>query len=131
MSPPPSPRRSGGLPPGVQPGMFQADAERAPQPEGAPLAARMRPRTLDEFVGQEGVIGPGKPLRRMIERDELTSIVLWGPPGTGKTTLASIIASQTERYFSEISAVNSGVADMRKAIEEARERQRISGRRTI
>ncbi|MPZ98885.1 MAG: AAA family ATPase [Dehalococcoidia bacterium] len=111
--------------------MFQADTDRAPRPAGAPLAARMRPRTLDEFVGQEGVIGPGKPLRRMIERDELTSIVLWGPPGTGKTTLASIIASQTERYFSEISAVNSGVADMRKAIEEARERQRISGRRTI
>jgi putative ATPase len=91
----------------------------------------MRPRTLDEFVGQESVIGEGKPLRRMIERDELSSIVLWGPPGSGKTTLASIVAGHTQRYFSQISAVNSGVADLRKAVAEAQDRQRVSGRRTI
>jgi putative ATPase len=91
----------------------------------------MRPRSLAEFVGQEEVIGAERPLRRMIEGDELSSIILWGPPGSGKTTLASIVAAHTERYFAELSAVTSGVADVRRLIEEARERERISGRRTI
>lgn len=131
-----SSRRTNDLPPGVQSDLFAATDPQAPGPStgaraNAPLAARMRPRSLDEFVGQEAVIGEGKPLRRMIERDELSSIVLWGPPGSGKTTLASIVAGHTERYFSEISAVNSGVADIRKAVAEAKERERVSGRRTI
>ncbi|MBM3139908.1 MAG: replication-associated recombination protein A [Chloroflexi bacterium] len=130
-----SPRRPRDLPPGVQPDLFAKGgapgAATAAASAAAPLAARMRPRELDELLGQDAIVGPGKPLRRMIERDELTSIILWGPPGSGKTTLASIVASHTERHFSEISAVNAGVADIRKAIHEARERQRVSGRRTI
>jgi putative ATPase len=126
-------RRGRDAPPGVQPDLFEGDQGRhVPDlPPGAPLAARMRPRDLDEYVGQEHIVGPGSPLRRMIEADELPSIVLWGPPGSGKTTLATIIAAQTQRYFHELSAVSSGVADVRKAVQEARDRQRISGRRTI
>src|SRR5512143_2643298 len=98
----------------------------------APLAARMRPRTLDEFVGQEDIIGPGKLLRRAIESDKLfSSIILWGPPGTGKTTLAMIIANTTKSQFVSISAVTSGVADIRKLIAEAKERRGMHGTRTI
>ncbi len=91
----------------------------------------MRPRNLDEYVGQQGVIGPGTALRRMIEADDVPSMILWGPPGTGKTTLATIIAGATQRHFDELSAVNSGVADMRKSVAEARDRLRLTGRRTI
>jgi putative ATPase len=120
------------LPPGVQAGMFEGrrPAVDAP-PEGAPLAARMRPRSLDEFVGQEQVVGAGRPLRRLIERDEVPSIILWGPPGAGKTTLASIVAARTDRHFERISAVSAGVADLRRAAADARERRRVSGRATI
>ncbi|MDA0257043.1 MAG: replication-associated recombination protein A, partial [Chloroflexi bacterium] len=96
-----------------------------------PLAARMRPRTLDEFVGQQDVAGPGTPLRLMIERDEIPSLLLWGPPGSGKTTLAALMAHSTRRHFAELSAVSSGVADVRRVIAEAKERLRISGVRTI
>ena len=117
-------------PPGVQQELFEERAE-SHLARDEPLAARMRPRDLDGFVGQEHVVGTGRPLRLMIERDELTSIILWGPPGSGKTTLARIIAESTERYFAELSAVSSGVADVRKLIDEARERLRVSGRRTI
>jgi putative ATPase len=91
----------------------------------------MRPRSLEEYAGQQHIIGPGGPLRRMIESDELPSIILWGPPGCGKTTLASIIADHTHRHFEELSAVTSGIADVRRIVKEAEERLRISGLRTI
>ncbi|MCX7976340.1 MAG: AAA family ATPase, partial [Bellilinea sp.] len=98
----------------------------------APLAARMRPRTLDEFIGQEHIIGPGKLLRRAIEADRLfSSIIFFGPPGTGKTTLAQIIANSTQAHFESISAVLAGVADLRRVIQEATERRRLHRKRTI
>jgi putative ATPase len=125
--------RSGGrreLPPGVQAELFDERAQRWAA-HGAPLAARMRPRTLDEFVGQQDVAGPGTPLRLMIERDEIPSLLLWGPPGSGKTTLAALIALRTRRHFADLSAVSSGVADVRRVIAEAQERLRVSGVRTI
>ncbi len=97
----------------------------------APLAARMRPRTLDEFVGQEHIIGPGRLLRRAIQADQLSSLIFYGPPGTGKTTLARIIANTTKAHFIAINAVLAGVKDIRAAIEEAQERRRLYGQRTI
>ncbi|MBF8266937.1 MAG: ATPase family [Dehalococcoidia bacterium] len=97
----------------------------------APLAARMRPRTFDEFVGQEHIVGPGRVLRRSIEADQLPSLILWGPPGSGKTTLAYLIASVTRSHFDPVSAVTAGVADLRRIIEEARERLGMHGQRTI
>jgi putative ATPase len=97
----------------------------------APLAARMRPRTLDDIVGQPHLLGPGAPLRALIEADRLSSIILWGPPGTGKTTLASVIASRTDREFVSRSAVTAGVKDVREVIEDARRRLADEGRGTI
>jgi putative ATPase len=97
----------------------------------APLAARMRPRNLDEFVGQEHIIGQGKVLRLAIEGGQLPSIILWGPPGSGKTTLANIVANSTHSHFSPVSAVSAGVADLRKIIEEAKERRKLYGQKTI
>ena len=88
----------------------------------APLADRMRPRTLDEFVGQTQIVGPGKLLRRAIEADRLTSSIFWGPPGCGKTTLASIIAETTRAAFVKLNAVTSGVADVREVLREAENR---------
>src|SRR5437763_7932513 len=96
----------------------------------APLAMRMRPRTLDEFVGQEQLVGPGKVLRRAIEEDRLASMVLWGPPGSGKTTLAEVISRQTRAHMIAVSGVSAGVADLRRAAEEAR-RLQARGQRTI
>jgi putative ATPase len=96
-----------------------------------PLAARMRPRRLEEFVGQERLLGPGRLLRRAIEQDELRSAIFWGPPGCGKSTLALLIAGRTRAHFETFSAVTSGVADVRRAIEAARTRRRADGRRMI
>lgn len=97
----------------------------------APLAARMRPRSLEEFVGQEHIIGRGRVLRKAIETGQLPSIILWGPPGSGKTTLAFIIANTTHSHFSPVSAVSAGVGDLRKIIEEARERRRLYQQKTL
>ncbi len=97
----------------------------------APLAARMRPRAFDEYVGQEHIIGPGTALRNSIEADTLPSIILWGPPGIGKTTLASLIANVTDSHFEQVSGVASGVADLRRIAGEARERLGMSGQSTI
>lgn len=96
-----------------------------------PLAARMRPQTLDEFVGQEHIVGPGTLLRRAIEADRVSSMVLWGPPGTGKTTLAMIIAHCTHSHFASISAVMAGVSDIRQLVQEAKDRSGMYGQRTI
>jgi len=98
----------------------------------APLAARMRPRSLDEFIGQEHIVGPGKLLRRAIESDRLfSSIILWGPPGSGKTTLARIIANTTRSHFETISAVLAGKAELRQVIEGALQGRKYHGQRTI
>lgn len=99
--------------------------------KAAPLAARMRPRSLDEFVGQEHILGPGKLLRRAIEADRLPSVILSGPPGTGKTTLAHIIAEMTHAKFVRLSGVESNVAEMRRALAAATNRIRTSGQKTI
>jgi putative ATPase len=97
----------------------------------APLAARMRPRTLDEFVGQEEIVGPGRLLRRAIEGDQLSSMIFWGPPGCGKTTLAMVIARTTQSRFETISAVLAGIPELRKIIQEAKEQRALYGHRTI
>ncbi len=101
------------------------------QAAAAPLAARMRPRTLAEFVGQEHIVGPGTVLRGAIERVELFSMLLWGPPGCGKTTLARVIAAETGARLAQLSAVASGTADVRAAITGAREARALSAARTI
>ena len=88
----------------------------------APLADRMRPRNFAEFFGQEEIVGEGKILRRLVEADDLSSLIFWGPPGVGKTTLAKIIAAQTKAHFTELSAVDSGKEDLRKVLKEAKDR---------
>src|SRR6202030_231242 len=95
-----------------------------------PLADRMRPSTLDEFVGQEHLVGPGKPLRTQIERDDIGSLIFWGPPGTGKTTLAQIIARLTKAEFIEFSAVLVGIKEIKQVMADA-ERAKQYGTRTI
>src|SRR5215213_11857916 len=99
--------------------------------ESRPLAARMRPATLDEVGGQEHLLGPGKPLRDAIERGVPGSMIFWGPPGSGKTTLAHLIASSTERVFVPFSAVTEGVPRIREILGEARERLETGGPQTI
>ncbi|MDY4854698.1 MAG: replication-associated recombination protein A [Candidatus Ventricola sp.] len=96
----------------------------------SPLADRMRPRTLDEFIGQHHIVGPGRLLRRAIEADRMTSSIFYGPPGCGKTTLASIIANTTHSAFVQLNAVTSGVADVRKVIKEAQDRRSLYGQAT-
>jgi putative ATPase len=110
--------------------LFEA-ALRERMEQRAPLAARMRPRTLDDIVGQAHLIGPGAPLRALIETDRLSSIILWGPPGTGKTTLASVVAVQTRRAFVSLSAVTAGVKDVREVLDSARRRLAEEDRGTI
>lgn len=97
----------------------------------APLAARLRPRSIDDVVGQDHLVGSDKPLRRLVERDRLTSAIFWGPPGTGKTTLALAVAGSTARAFEQLSAVTAGVKDVREVIERARQRLGERGQGTI
>src|SRR6516162_6771196 len=120
--------------PGSEGSVSMSLFEPAPLPmvaaQGRPLADRMRPETLDEFVGQLHLLGPGKPLRRAIERDELSSAIFWGPPGTGKTTLAMIVARQTRSRFVKFSAVLAGIREI-KDVMAAAEKARQFGQRTI
>ncbi len=123
------PRRGPSLAPGAgEPGQQPLFA---PPPGRQPLAARMRPRTLEEFVGQEHLVGERGPLRRAITRGHLGSLLLWGPPGTGKTSLARLLAEAVGAEFATLSAVMSGVADVRRVIGEARERLAMTGRQTV
>src|SRR6201993_5358897 len=108
-----------------------SDRDKAALDPSAPLAARMRPRSLDEYLGQQHILGPGKLLRRAIESDRITSIILYGPPGSGKTSLAQIIASTTKSHFERLSGVESSVADIRRVSAAATLRRRSKGVRTI
>src|SRR5919106_3399139 len=110
--------------------LFEQQAEER-LAKAAPLADRIRPRTLDEFVGQEHLVGPDGVLRRMIEADQLHSLILWGPPGTGKTTLARIVAESTGARFVWFSAVMMGVADVKRTVAEAADALELQGLRTI
>ncbi|GAA0950951.1 replication-associated recombination protein A [Actinocorallia libanotica] len=110
--------------------LFDVPAEDA-QKANEPLAVRMRPRTLEEVVGQEHLTGPGTPIRQLVERDAPMSLVLWGPPGTGKTTLATVISQASRRRFVEISAVSDGVKQVREAIDRAKRELGMSGRHTL
>jgi len=121
-------------------GLFEVGGPAVPSTAGthadvghaaAPLAVRLRPRTLDELVGQEQLRAQGAPLRRLIEGDQAMSLLLWGPPGTGKTTIASIVSQQTNRRFVEVSAVSAGVKEVRAAIDGARAELVATGRETV
>ncbi len=110
--------------------MFETHFEKL-RNETAPLAARMRPQTLTDYVGQEHLVGGGRALRRAIDAGDLPSIILWGPPGSGKTTLAFLMANATSSYFAKVSAVSAGVSDLRKIIDEAKQRRLSQNQRTI
>jgi putative ATPase len=117
--------------PGRQPAQPDLLRDRPHDDATRPLADRMRPRNLDEFVGQEQVLATGKPLRQALEKGQLHSLILWGPPGTGKTTLARLIAGRADAEFMQLSAVMAGVKDIREAVERARNTRAEHGRRTV
>jgi putative ATPase len=108
-----------------------SDDRRRKRVAAEPLASRMRPRTLEEFVGQEHVVGPGRLLRRMLDADRLTSLVFWGPPGTGKTALAEVIAARTDRHVERANAALTGVGEVRRVLDEGLRRLETEGRRTL
>src|SRR5437667_7539518 len=112
------------------PDLFHAEYD-ANLRKAQPLAARMRPRSLDEFVGQEHFLGPGKLLRRLLDADRLGSVIFYGPPGSGKTALAHVIAQHTKCRFRQVNAVAAGVKELRELLEEARGELENSGQRTI
>ena len=116
-----------GRAPGDEPSL---DLSASPDPS-APLAARMRPRALEEFIGQEDLVGAGRPLRELIEAGRVPSLILWGPPGSGKTTLAGLLAARADATFVPFSAVTEGIPRVRQVIAEARERRRANGRGTV
>src|SRR5438477_1630183 len=111
--------------------LFETNINKETKAKAQPLAERMRPKTLDEFVGQKHLVGPDKPIRQMIENNDVVSMILWGPPGVGKTTLALIIAQQVKAEYIQLSAVSSGVKDVRQAIEQADYNLSKLGKRTI
>jgi putative ATPase len=113
-----------------QPSLFQ-QIEEANLRKAQPLAARMRPRTLDEFIGQEHFLGPGKLLRRLLQADRLSSAIFHGPPGSGKTSLAHVVANQTNAVFRPLNAVAAGIKELRELLQEARDELAGGGRRTI
>ena len=115
----------------MEPGQLFPSESRSKRPAGTPLAERMRPRSLAEFIGQEEILAPGTPLREAIERDLLQSIILWGPPGTGKTTLARVIADMTRARFVAFSAVLAGIKEIRDVMAGAEQIRQAMGRRTI
>ncbi len=117
--------------PEMKAGANESDSTATGGMPAAPLAERMRPRTIEEFVGQEGLLGSGRILRRMIDEDRLTSIIFWGPPGTGKTTLARIIAQRTASEFVPFSAVTSGIKEIRQVMSDAARMRSSIGRRTV
>src|SRR5687767_12768171 len=115
-----------------KPAPLEPAREEAPKPQRhAPLAARMRPRTLDEYAGQSHILGPGQLLRRAIEADRIQSLIFYGPPGTGKTSLAQIIAAHTRNRFERLSGVESNVADMRRVLAGAANRLANTGEPTV
>ena len=120
----------GGAGDGQAASLFDAAGDEAAR-AAAPLAVRMRPRTLDEVIGQRHLIGEGTPFRKLADHDAAMSVVLWGPPGTGKTTLAHVVSQVTRRRFTELSAVTAGVKDVRAAIDAARRELGLSGRQTV
>jgi putative ATPase len=109
--------------------LFEKEKTRLKEHE--PLAARMRPQALNDFTGQEHILGPDKLLRRLIESDKISSVILYGPPGCGKTTLALIISDKTKSYFERINAASNNVADIRRIIDQAKKRESLNGKRTI